>query len=58
MSTDRINRGILIAMAVIGLIVYVLLYGHASTAFRALVPFGLLALVGLVVRDVLRDRRR
>lgn len=45
-------------MAVIGLIVYVLLYGHASTAFRVLVPFGLLALVGLVVRDVLRDRRR
>lgn len=44
-------------MAVIGLILYVLLYGHASTPFRVLVPFGLMVLVGLIVRDVLRDRR-
>lgn len=58
MSTDRINRGILLAMVVIGAIAYGLLYSHASTIFKVLVPFGLVFLVGLVVRGMLRDRRR
>ena len=41
MSTDRINRGILLTMVVIGAIAYALLYSHASTVFRVLVPLGL-----------------
>lgn len=58
MSTDGINRGILLAMVVIGTIAYGLLYSHASTLFKVLVPFGLLFLVGIVVRGMLRGRRR
>ena len=58
MNTDRVNRGILIAMVVIGAIAYVALYDHASTNFRLYVPLGLIFLVGLVVRDAVRDRKR
>ena len=58
MSTDRINRGILLAMVVIGATFYALLYSHASTVFRVLVPLGLAFLVGLIVRDVVNDRKR
>lgn len=58
MSTDRINRGILLAMVVIGTVAYGLLYSHASTLFKVSVPFGLLFLVGIVVRGMLRGRRR
>lgn len=57
MSTDRINRGILLAMVVIGAIAYFLLYDHASAIFKVLVPLGLAFLVGLVVRDVVNDRK-
>jgi hypothetical protein len=57
MSTDRINRGILLAMVVIGAIAYVALYGHASPDFRLYVPFGLAFLVGLVIYDVVRTRK-
>ena len=58
MSTDRINRGILLTMVVIGAIAYALLYSHASTVFRVLVPLGLAFLVGLIIRDVVNDRKR
>ncbi|WP_374022361.1 hypothetical protein [Mycobacterium sp. HNNTM2301] len=58
MSTDRINRGILLAMVVIGAIAYALLYSHASAVFRVLVPVGLVVLVGLIVRDVVNARKR
>ncbi len=57
MRTDWINRGILLAMVVIGAIAYVALYHHASTIFRLCVPFGLAFLVGLVIYDVVRDRK-
>lgn len=56
MSTDNINRGILLAMVLIGTIAYGLLYSHASTVFKLLVPLALLFLLGLVIRDVLKDR--
>lgn len=58
MNTGWVNRGILIAMAAIGAIVYVALYDHASTNFRLYVPLGLIVLVALVVRDAVRDRKR
>lgn len=58
MSTDKINRGILLAMVVIGTIAYLLLYDHASIVFKILVPLGLAVLVGVVVRGVLDERRR
>lgn len=58
MSTDRINRGILLAMVAIGAIAYILLYDHASTVFRVLVPLALAFLLGLVIRGVVKDRSR
>ncbi|WP_197497970.1 MULTISPECIES: hypothetical protein [unclassified Mycobacterium] len=57
MSTDKINRAILLTMVVIGTVAYCLLYSHASIVFRLLVPLGLIVLLGLVVRDVIRDRQ-
>lgn len=56
MSTDKINRAILLAMVLIGAIAYGLLYSHASIIFKVLVPLGLLFLLGLVIRDVINDR--
>lgn len=56
MSTNKINRGILLAMVLIGTIAYGLLYSHASTVFKLLVPLALLFLLGMVIRDVLKDR--
>jgi hypothetical protein len=58
MSTERINRGILLAMVVIGAIAYGLLYSHASTVFRFLVPLGLAFVVGLIIRGAVNDRKR
>lgn len=56
MSTDKINRAILLVMVVIGAVAYGLLYGHASMVFKLLVPLGLIVLLGLIIRDVIRDR--
>ncbi|WP_197502133.1 hypothetical protein [Mycobacterium sp. E2733] len=58
MGTDKINRGILLAMVAIGAIAYALLYSHASTVFKVLVPLGLAVVVGLIVRDVVKTRKR
>ncbi|WP_406816554.1 hypothetical protein [Mycobacterium sp. M23085] len=56
MSTDKINRAILLAMVVIGAVAYGLLYSHASIVFKLLVPLALIVLVGLIVRDVINHR--
>lgn len=56
MSTDKINRGILLAMVLLGAIAYGLLYSHASIIFKVLVPLALLVLLGLVIRDVTKGR--
>ncbi len=58
MSTDWINRGILLAVVMIGAIAYVALYAHASTYFRLCAPVGLAFVVGLVIYEVVRDRNR
>ncbi|BCZ20255.1 hypothetical protein MYSE111917_11800 [Mycobacterium senriense] len=56
MSTDKINRAILLAMVVIGAVAYGLLYSHASIVFKLLVPLALIVLVVLIVRDVIKDQ--
>lgn len=56
MSTDKINRAILLVMVVIGAVAYGLLYSHASIVFRLLVPLALLILVALIVRDVIKGQ--
>ena len=56
MSTDKVNRAILLAMVVIGTVAYGLLFSHASILFKLLVPLALLVLLGLIIRDVIRDR--
>lgn len=56
MSTDWVNRGILLAIVVIGAIGYVALYDHASANFRLFVPLGLVFVVGLVIYDAAKDR--
>ncbi|OBC01137.1 hypothetical protein [Mycobacterium sp. 852002-40037_SCH5390672] len=56
MSTDKINRAILLVMVVIGAVAYCLLYSHASIVFKLLVPLGLIVLLGLIVRDVFKDQ--
>jgi hypothetical protein len=57
MSTDWINRGILLAMVVIVACAYVALYDYASSDFRLYVPFGIAMLIGLVIYDVARKRK-
>ncbi|BBY41613.1 hypothetical protein MMAN_57470 [Mycobacterium mantenii] len=56
MSTDKINRAILLVMVVIGAVAYGLLYSHASIVFKLLVPLGLIVLLGLIVRDVIKGQ--
>jgi membrane protein implicated in regulation of membrane protease activity len=56
MSTDKINRAILLAMVMIGAVAYGLLYSHASIVFKLLVPLALIVLVVLIVRDVIKDQ--
>jgi hypothetical protein len=56
MSTDKINRAILLVMVVIGAVAYGLLYSHASIVFKLLVPLALIVLLGLIVRDVIKDQ--
>lgn len=56
MSTDKINRAILLTMVVIGMVAYGVLYSHASIVFKLLVPLALIVLLVLIVRDVIKDR--
>lgn len=56
MSTDKINRAILLVMVVIGAVAYGLLYSHASIVFKLLVPLALIVLVVLIVRDVIKHQ--
>ncbi|OBI36626.1 hypothetical protein [Mycobacterium colombiense] len=56
MSTDKINRAILLVMVVIGAVAYGLLYSHASIVFKLLVPLALIVLVVLIVRDVIKGQ--
>jgi hypothetical protein len=57
MSTDKVNRGILLTMVGLVTIAYIALYEHASTNFRLWVPFCVAALVGLLIHDVVRGHK-
>ena len=57
MSTDKINRGILLAMVALVTIAYIALYEHASANFRLYVPLCVAALVGLLIHDAVRSHR-
>jgi len=57
MSTDWINRGILLAMVVLVASGYLALYDYASPTFRLYVPFGMAMVLGLVIYDVVRHRK-
>ncbi len=46
MSTEKINRGILLAMVALVTIAYIALYDHASPDFRLYVPLCVAALFG------------
>jgi mannose/fructose/N-acetylgalactosamine-specific phosphotransferase system component IIC len=57
MSTDKVNRGILLTMVAIATIAYIALYDHASSDFRLYVPLCVAALVGLVIHDVVSSHK-
>ncbi|MCV7028228.1 hypothetical protein [Mycobacterium sherrisii] len=57
MSTEKINRGILLTIVAIGTIAYVALYDHASSNFRLYVPLCVAAVLGLVVADAVSGHK-
>jgi hypothetical protein len=57
MSTEKINRGILLTVVALGTIAYIALYDRASTNFRLYVPLCVAALLALVVADVVSTHR-
>ncbi|WAC90117.1 hypothetical protein [Mycobacterium sp. Aquia_213] len=57
MSTDKVNRGILLAIMALVAIAYIALYEQASTNFRVYVPLCVAALVGLLVHDAVSSHR-
>ena len=57
MSTDKVNRGILLTLVALATIAYIALYDHASTNFRLYVPLCVAALVGLVIRDMVSTHK-
>ncbi|WAJ46695.1 hypothetical protein OK015_09675 [Mycobacterium sp. Aquia_216] len=57
MSTEKINRGILLTMVALVTIAYIALYEHASANFRLYVPFCVAALVGLLIHDAVSSHR-
>jgi hypothetical protein len=57
MSTEKINRGILLTVVALGTIAYIALYDQASPNFRLYVPLCVAALLALVVADVVSTHR-
>ena len=58
MSTDKVNRGILLAMVGLVTIAYIALYEQASANFRLYVPLCVAALVGMLIHDVVSHKPR
>jgi chromate transport protein ChrA len=61
MSTEKVNRGILLTIVAVVTIAYIALYEHASTNFRLYVPLCVAAVVGLLIYDAVgrhKPRRR
>ncbi|CQD09509.1 hypothetical protein BN1232_01733 [Mycobacterium lentiflavum] len=57
MSTDKVNRGILLTMVALITIAYIALYEQASTNFRLYVPLCVAALVGLLIHDAVNSHK-
>ncbi|MCV7408425.1 hypothetical protein AWC05_05215 [Mycobacterium florentinum] len=57
MSTDKVNRGILLTIMALVTIAYVALYEHASANFRLYVPLCMAALVGLLIHDAVSSHK-
>lgn len=57
MSTDKVNRGILLTMVALVTIAYIALYEQASTNFRLYVPLCVAALVGLLIHDAVNSHK-
>jgi hypothetical protein len=57
MSTEKINRGILLTMVALVTIAYIALYDHASPDFRLYVPLGVAALLGLLIHDAVSHHK-
>jgi hypothetical protein len=57
MSTDKVNRGILLTIMALVSIAYIALYEHASANFRLFVPLCMAAVVGLLIHDAVSSHR-
>lgn len=57
MSTDKVNRGILLTIMALVSVAYIALYEHASANFRLFVPLCMAAVVGLLIHDAVSSHR-
>jgi hypothetical protein len=57
MSTDKVNRGILLTIMALVTIAYISLYDYASSNFRLYVPLCVAAVVGLLIHDTLSSHK-
>ncbi|BBY21817.1 hypothetical protein [Mycobacterium stomatepiae] len=57
MSTDKVNRGILLAIMALVSVAYIALYEHASANFRLYVPLCMAAVVGLLIHDAVSSHK-
>jgi hypothetical protein len=57
MSTEKVNRGILLTLVALMAIAYIALYEQASTNFRLYVPLCAAALVGLLIHDAVSGHK-
>jgi hypothetical protein len=57
MSTEKINRGILLTMVALVTIAYIALYDQASPDFRLYVPLCVAALLGLLIHDAVSNHK-
>jgi hypothetical protein len=57
MSTDKVNRGILLTLMALVAIAYIALYEHASDNFRLYVPLCVAAVVGLLIHDAVNSHK-
>ncbi len=57
MSTEKVNRGILLTLVALMAIAYIALYEQASTNFRLYVPLCVAAVVGLLIHDAVTSHK-
>lgn len=57
MSTDKVNRGILLTIMALVSVAYIALYEQASANFRLYVPLCMAAVVGLLIHDAVSSHK-